>query len=37
MQFIEYRPRVLLIDLDKNVRIIREKEDLDYVVEKETE
>ncbi len=37
MQFIEYRPRVLLIDLDKNVRIIREKEDLDYVIEKETE
>ena len=35
MQFIEYRPRVLLIDLDKNVRIIREKEDLDYVLLKE--
>ncbi|WP_457564584.1 alanine racemase [Caminibacter sp.] len=35
MQFIEYRPRVLLIDLDKNVKIIREKEDLDYVTAKE--
>ena len=35
MQFIRYRPRVVLIDNDSNVHIIREADDLDYVREKE--
>ena len=35
MQFIRYRPRVVLIDNDSNVHIIREADDLEYVREKE--
>jgi len=35
MQFIQYRPRVILIDKEENTHIIREKDDLDYVEEKE--
>jgi len=35
MQFIRYRPRVVLIDTDSNVHLIKEADDLDYVVEKE--
>jgi len=35
MQFIRYRPRVVLIDKNSNTHLIREADDLDYVVEKE--
>jgi len=35
MQFIRYRPRVVLIDKNSEVHIIREADDLEYVREKE--
>jgi len=35
MQFIRYRPRIVLIDNNANTHIIKEKDDLEYVVEKE--
>ncbi|WP_024791698.1 alanine racemase [Lebetimonas sp. JS138] len=35
MQFIRYRPRVVLIDKNSNIHLIRKADDLDYVVEKE--
>ena len=35
MQFIEYRPNVLMIHPDKQVSIIREKENLEYVTQLE--
>jgi diaminopimelate decarboxylase len=35
MQFIRYRPRVVLIDKNSTPHLIREADDLDYVVEKE--
>ena len=35
MQFIRYRPNVVLIDNDSNVHVIRKAEDLDYILEKE--
>ena len=35
MQFIQYRPRVVLISKDGKTHIIREADDLDYVREKE--
>jgi diaminopimelate decarboxylase len=35
LQFIRYRPRIVLIDKNSQVHIIKEAEDLDYVVEKE--
>jgi len=35
MQFIRYRPRVVLIDKNSNVHLIREMDDLDYVRSKE--
>ena len=35
MQFIQYRPRVILIDKNGDTHIIREADDLDYVREKE--
>jgi diaminopimelate decarboxylase len=35
LQFIRYRPRIVLIDKNSNVHIIKEADDLDYVVEKE--
>jgi len=35
MQFIQYRPRVVLIDKSGNTHIIREADDLEYVREKE--
>jgi diaminopimelate decarboxylase len=31
MQFITYRPAVVMIGLDGHVDVIREREDLDYV------
>ncbi|GAX88065.1 diaminopimelate decarboxylase [Lebetimonas natsushimae] len=35
MQFIRYRPRVVLIDKNSTPHLIREADDLEYVVEKE--
>jgi len=35
MQFIRYRPRIVLIDKNQNTHIIKEADDLEYVVEKE--
>jgi len=35
MQFIRYRPRVLLIDKDSNVHIIREAENLEDIIKRE--
>jgi diaminopimelate decarboxylase len=35
MQFIQYRPRVVLIDTNGTPHLIREADDLNYVVEKE--
>ena len=35
MQFIRYRPRVLLIDKDSNVHIIREAENLEDLIKRE--
>ena len=35
MQFIRYRPRIVLIDKDSNTHLIKESEDLDYIVAKE--
>ncbi|AZV46397.1 diaminopimelate decarboxylase [Nautilia sp. PV-1] len=35
MQFIRYRPRIVLIDKNSNTHIIKEADDLDYIVEKE--
>ena len=35
MQFIQYRPRIILIDKENNTHIIRESDDLNYVQEKE--
>ena len=35
MQFIIYRPRVVLIDADRNVHIIRESEDLNTIIANE--
>ena len=35
MQFIEYRPSIVLVHPDKQVSIIREKENLDYVTQLE--
>jgi diaminopimelate decarboxylase len=35
MQFIRYRPRIVLIDKDSNTHLIKEADDLAYVVEKE--
>jgi len=35
MQFIRYRPNIVLIDNDSNVHLIKKADDLDYVVEKE--
>jgi len=35
MQFIRYRPRIVLIDKDSNTHLIKEADDLVYVVEKE--
>ncbi len=35
MQFIRYRPRIVLIDKNSNTHIIKEADDLEYVVEKE--
>ena len=35
MQFIQYRPRVVLIDKNGDIHLIREADDLDYVREKE--
>jgi len=35
MQFIRFRPNVVLIDREKRVHLIREAEDLDYIVQKE--
>jgi diaminopimelate decarboxylase len=35
MQFIRYRPRVVLIDKNSTPHLIREADDLDYVREKE--
>jgi diaminopimelate decarboxylase len=35
MQFIRYRPRVLLIDKDSNVHIIREAENLEDIIRRE--
>jgi len=35
MQFIRYRPKIVLIDKDSNTHLIREADDLEYVVEKE--
>lgn len=35
MQFIRYRPRAVLIDTNGTPHLIREADDLDYVVEKE--
>jgi len=35
MQFIRYRPRIVLIDKNSNTHLIKEADDLDYVVEKE--
>ena len=31
MQFITYRPRVILLGVDGQVDVVREREDLDYV------
>ena len=31
MQFIYYRPRVVMIDLDGEVQVIRDREHLDHV------
>lgn len=35
MQFIAYRPAVVLIGEDQQVDVIREREDLEYIIEKE--
>jgi len=35
MQFIRYRPRIVLIDKDSNTHLIKEADDLAYIVEKE--
>ena len=35
MQFIRYRPRIVLIDKNSNTHIIKEADDLEYIVEKE--
>jgi diaminopimelate decarboxylase len=35
MQFIRYRPRIVLIDKNGNTHVIKEADDLDYIVEKE--
>jgi diaminopimelate decarboxylase len=35
MQFIRYRPRVVLIDNDSNTHLIKEADDLEYVTDKE--
>ncbi len=36
MQFIRYRPRIVLIDKNSDVHLIREADDLEYIVEKES-
>ena len=35
MQFIRYRPRIVLIDNDSNTHLIKEADDLEYVAQKE--
>ncbi len=35
MQFIRYRPRIVLIDKNSNTHLIKEADDLEYIVEKE--
>ena len=35
MQFIRYRPRIVLIDKNSDAHLIREADDLEYIVEKE--
>jgi diaminopimelate decarboxylase len=35
MQFIRYRPKIVLIDKEQNVHIIKYEDDLNYIVEKE--
>jgi diaminopimelate decarboxylase len=35
MQFITYRPAVVMIDSERNVHVIRQRENLDYVQELE--
>ena len=35
MQFIRYRPRIVLIDKNSQTHLIKEADDLDYIVEKE--
>ncbi|ACM92932.1 Orn/DAP/Arg decarboxylase, family 2 [Nautilia profundicola AmH] len=35
MQFIRYRPRIILIDKNSNTHLIKEADDLNYIVEKE--
>jgi hypothetical protein len=35
MQFITYRPRVVMITSNRNVEIIRERENLNYIEELE--
>ncbi|GAB6074779.1 alanine racemase [Nautilia lithotrophica] len=35
MQFIRYRPKIVLIDKNSNAHVIKEADDLEYIVEKE--